>query len=81
MALRDLLNFLLTSHGDGLIGDDERIVLYDLYSSKNPGFRVTFVFVWKRRNGQSAKLLDFVDTKVIFLFLLNITRRKDELNA
>ena len=45
MALRDLRNLLLTSHGDGLIDDDELIVLYDLYSSKNPGFRVTFVFV------------------------------------
>ena len=46
MALRDLRNFLLTSHGDGLIDDDdELIVLYDRYSSKNPGFRVTFVFV------------------------------------
>ena len=38
MALRDLRNLLLTSHGDGLIDDDELIVLYDLYSSKNPGF-------------------------------------------
>ena len=38
MALRDLRNFLLTSHGDGLLDDDELIVLYDLYSSKNPGF-------------------------------------------
>ena len=47
MALRDLRNLLLTSHGDGLIGDDELIVLYDLYFSKNPGFRVNFVFVWK----------------------------------
>ena len=47
MALRDLRNLLLTSHGDGLIDDDELIVLYDLYSSKNPGFCVTFVFVWK----------------------------------
>ena len=47
MALRDLRNLLLTSHGDALIDDDELIVLYDLYSSKNPGFRVTFVFVWK----------------------------------
>jgi len=47
MALRDLRNFLFTSHDDGLIYDDELIVLYDLYSSKNPGFRVTFVFVWK----------------------------------
>ena len=37
MALRDLRNFLLTSHGDRLIYDDELIVLYDLYSSKNPG--------------------------------------------
>ena len=45
MALRDLRNFLLTSHGDRLIYDDELIVLYDLYFSKNPGFRVTFVFV------------------------------------
>ena len=47
MALRDLRNLLLTSHGDGLIDDDELIVLVDLYSSKNPGFCVTFVFVWK----------------------------------
>ena len=47
MALRDLRNLLLASHGDGLIYDDEIFVLYDLYSSKNPGFRVTFVFVWK----------------------------------
>ena len=47
MALRDLRNLLLTSHGDGLIDDDELIVLYDLYSSKNPGFCVTFVFVCK----------------------------------
>lgn len=47
MAFRDLRNLLLMSHDDGLIGDDELIVLYSLCSSKNPGFRVTFVFVWK----------------------------------
>ena len=38
LAFRDLHSLLLTSHDDGLIDDDEVMVFYDLYSSKNPSF-------------------------------------------
>ena len=33
MVFRDVRNFLLKSHADGIIDDEEFIVLYDLYSS------------------------------------------------
>ena len=38
MAFRDVRNFLLISHADGIIDDEEFIVLYDLYSSRDPDF-------------------------------------------
>ena len=38
MAFRDVRNFLLISHADGIIDDEELIVLYDLYSSRDPDF-------------------------------------------
>ena len=38
MAFRDLHSLLLTSHDNGLIDNNELMVLYDLYSSKNAGF-------------------------------------------
>ena len=38
MAFRDVRNFLFISHADGIIDDEEFIVLYDLYSSRDPDF-------------------------------------------
>ena len=38
MAFRDVRNFLLVSRADGIIDDEESIVLYDLYSSRDPDF-------------------------------------------
>ena len=38
MAFRDVRNSLLISHADGIIDDEEFIVLYDLYSSRDPDF-------------------------------------------
>ena len=38
MTFKDVRNLLLISHNDGFINDDEFVVLYDLYTSKNPDF-------------------------------------------
>ena len=38
MALKDVQNLLLLSHNNGFIDDDEFVVMYDLYVSKNPDF-------------------------------------------
>ena len=38
MAFRDVRNFLLISLADDIIDDEEFIVLYDLYSSRDPDF-------------------------------------------
>lgn len=38
MAFKDVRNLFLISHDDGLIDDEELIVLYDLYSSRDPDF-------------------------------------------
>lgn len=38
MAFKDVRNLLLISHDDGLIDDEELIVLYDLYSLRDPDF-------------------------------------------
>lgn len=38
MAFKDVHNLLLISHDDGLIDDEELIVLYDLYSSRDLDF-------------------------------------------
>ena len=36
MAFNDVRNLLLIGHNDGFIDDDEFVLLYDLYASKNP---------------------------------------------
>ena len=38
MAFKNVWNLLLINHNDGFINDDEFVVLYDLYASKNPDF-------------------------------------------
>ena len=38
MAFRDVRNFLLISLADDIIDDEEFIVLYELYSSRDPDF-------------------------------------------
>ena len=38
MAFRDVRNFVLISHADGIVDDEEFVVLYDLYSSRDPDF-------------------------------------------
>ena len=38
MAFRDVRNFLLISLADDIIDDEEFIVLYDLYCSRDPDF-------------------------------------------
>ena len=38
MAFGDVCNLLLISHDDGLIDDEELLVLYDLYSCNDPDF-------------------------------------------
>ena len=38
MAFKDVRNWLLISHDNGLINDEEFIVVYDLYSSRDPDF-------------------------------------------
>ena len=38
MAFKDFRNLLVMSHDDGLIDDEEFIVLHDLYSSRDPDF-------------------------------------------
>ena len=38
MAFKNIQNLLLINHNDGFIYDDEFVVLYDLYASKNPDF-------------------------------------------
>lgn len=38
MAFNDVRNLLLIGHNDGFIDDDEFVLLYDLYASKNPDF-------------------------------------------
>ena len=38
MAFKNVRNLLLINHNDGFINDDEFVVLYDLYASKNPDF-------------------------------------------
>ena len=35
MAFKNVRNLLLINHNDGFIDDDEFVVLYDLYASKN----------------------------------------------
>ena len=39
MAFKNVRNLLLINHNDGFINDDEFVVLYDLYASKNPDFQ------------------------------------------
>ena len=38
MAFKNVRNLLLINHNDGFIDDDEFVVLYDLFASKNLGF-------------------------------------------
>ena len=38
MAFKDYRNLLIMSHDDGLIDDEEFIVLHDLYASRDPDF-------------------------------------------
>ena len=38
MAFKNVRNLPLINHNDGFINDDEFVVLYDLYASKNPDF-------------------------------------------
>ena len=38
MAFKNVRNLLLINHNDGFINDDEFVVLYDLYASKNLDF-------------------------------------------
>ena len=38
MAFKNFRNLLLINHIDGFINDDEFVVLYDLYASKNLDF-------------------------------------------
>ena len=35
MAFKDVRNLVLINHNDGFIDDDEFVVLYDLYTSRN----------------------------------------------
>ena len=42
MAFNDFSNLLVMSHDDGLIDDEEFIVLRDLYSSRDPDFPYNF---------------------------------------
>lgn len=37
-SFRDVRNQLLISHDDGLINDEEFLILYEHYSSRNPDF-------------------------------------------
>ena len=49
MAFKNVRNLLLINHNDGFINDDEFVVLYDLYASKNLDFRTirTHLLTWK----------------------------------
>ena len=38
MAFKNVRNLLLINHNDGFIDDDEFVVLYDLFASKNLDF-------------------------------------------
>ena len=38
MAFKNVRNLLLINHNDGFIDDDEFVVLYDLYASRNLDF-------------------------------------------
>ena len=38
MALKNVRNLLLINHNDGFIDDDEFVLLYDLFASKNLDF-------------------------------------------
>ena len=38
MAFKNVRNLLLINHNDGFINDDEFVVLYDLYASKDLDF-------------------------------------------
>ena len=49
MAFKNVRNLLLINHNDGFIDDDEFVVLYDLFASKNLDFRMirTPNLTWK----------------------------------
>ena len=53
MAFKNVQNLLLINYNDGFIDDDEFVVLYDLYASKNLDFHNDLYapFAWKSLMG------------------------------
>ena len=50
MAFKNVRNLLLIKHNDGFIDDDEFVVLYDLYASKNLDFPYSGEFCFALEN-------------------------------